>query len=210
MSNIEDNEIYKKIYWILFVVIALLVLPIWYIGRYDVISLDDFGFGAVTHHAWIDTGSVREVFVAACEQVKYLYNVKQATYSSIFLMSFFPGIWEEKYYFLVPFILSASVIGAVTAFIHVLFSDCIGSKNRYITGIINMLVIFLIIQTVPVPLEAFFWFNGSVHYMFMESVLIIEISLILHGIKTPDTKARVVCIVISSILGSMIGINKKK
>ncbi|MBQ9333512.1 MAG: hypothetical protein IJS12_04180 [Lachnospiraceae bacterium] len=201
----KQQKTYKLIYRIMLAVMVATILPLWYLGRYDVICLDDFGFGAVTHHAWVETHSAAAVFMAACEQVGYLFEVKQATYSSIFLMSFFPGIWNEKYYFLVPFILTSVTICSVSIFIHIVISDCIGVKNRYLTGIINMILIFLIIQTIPVPLEAFFWFNGAVHYVFMESVMLIEISLILHGLHNKGTGPRILCVVIASVLGIIVG-----
>ncbi|MBO4899654.1 MAG: hypothetical protein J5509_05130 [Lachnospiraceae bacterium] len=204
MNETEQKRI-KTIYWILFAVLTAAVLPLWYLGRYDVICLDDFGFGAITHMAWVYTHSVIYVLQAAIKQVQYLFFVKQATYSSIFLMAFFPGIWNEKYYFLVPFILTSTMIGAVTSIVHVIIGDCVGVKDRYVSGIINILLIFLIIQTVPVPLEAFFWFNGSLHYMFMHSMMLFEAAIILHGIHSEKKSTRIWCIVGASLLGVVVG-----
>ncbi|MCR5594569.1 MAG: hypothetical protein K6G12_01865 [Lachnospiraceae bacterium] len=174
-------------------------------GRYEVLSLDDFYFGAMTHNAWITTHSIREVFKAACEQVEFYFYAKQATYSSVFLMSFFPGVWDINLYFPVPFILSSMIIGSITALVHTVVSDCMGVKDKYLTGIMNMILIFTVIQTLPVPLEAIFWFNGSLHYAFMESVLFFEIALILHGMHSDRTKIRVMTIVVASLLGIVVG-----
>lgn len=177
----------KKIYIAIFVFTVLSVIPVWYIGRYDVMSLDDYYFGTMTYHAWKQTHSLGAVISAAIEQMKYYYQTKQATYSSVFLMAVYPGVWNEKAYFLTPFIMSAMIIGSVTTFVHVVISDVMGMKrdlNRdygYLTGIISCLLVFLIIQTLPVPLEGIFWYNGSLHYVFMQSVMIFEVAVILHG-----------------------------
>lgn len=190
------------------VILVCAVIPIWYLGRYDVTSLDDFYFGTMTYQAWKSTHSLGAVLHAALEQVKFYYETKQATYSSVFLMAFYPGVWNERMYFFTPFIMSGMIIGSVTALVHVVISDCMGvregqnyrdtqhaldtelgkSRNgitlkdaKYLTGITNVLLIFLILQTLPVPLEGIFWYNGSLHYVFMESVLIFEAAIILHG-----------------------------
>ena len=190
------------------VILVCAVIPIWYLGRYDVTSLDDFYFGTMTYQAWKSTHSLGAVLHAALEQVKFYYETKQATYSSVFLMAFYPGVWNERMYFFTPFIMSGMIIGSVTALVHVVISDCMGvregqnyrdtqhaldtelgkSRNgitlkdaKYLTGITNVLLIFLILQTLPVPLEGIFWYNGSLHYFFMESVLIFEAAFILHG-----------------------------
>ena len=203
--NEKDQKTIKRIYWVLFAVLTLAVLPLWYLGRYDVIGLDDFGFGTITHVMWKYTHSLKHVFIAACAQVKYMFYVKQATYSSIFLMGFFPGVWNEKYYFLVPFILTATMIGAVTAIVHVIIADCVGVKDRYLSGIINILLVFLIVQTIPFPLEAFFWFNGSLHYVFMHSMMLFEAAVILHGVNSEKKSVRICTVVGAALLGAIVG-----
>ena len=137
----------------------------------------------MTYQAWKQTHSFGAVISAAIEQVKYYFLNKQATYSSVFLMAAYPGVWNEKAYFLTPFIMSSMIIGSVTALVHVVISDVMGMKREsgYLTGIISCLLVFLTLQTLPVPLEGIFWYNGSLHYVFMQSVLIFEIALILHG-----------------------------
>ncbi len=199
-----DGISYKKLYVLAVVMLACAVIPIWYLGRYDVTSLDDFYFGKLTYQAWKSTHSIGAVFNAAIEQVKFYYGAKQATYSSVFLMSFYPGAWNERAYFLTPFIMSGMIMASVTALVHVVIMDCMGvgkttgepgtktsgrgwSEAKYVTGIINALIIFVILQTIPVPLEGIFWYNGSLHYVFMQSLMILEAAVILHGINAGGT-----------------------
>ena len=201
----NNKDTHKKLYLIVFIIFAASVLPIWYIGRYQTMSLDDYYFGTMTHMAWKLTGSLSWVFKAACEQVKFYFYAKQATYSSVFLMSAFPGVWSGKYYFLVPFILSSMIIGSVTALVHTVISDCMGIKSRYLTGIANMVLLFVIIQTVPYPLEGIFWYNGSVHYVFMESMLFFEAAIILHGMHSEKRSTHIWTLIAASVLGIIVG-----
>ncbi len=204
-NNAEQNDILKKLYFIILAILICAVLPIWYLGRYDVTCLDDFYFGTMTYQAWKESHSFGAVVQAAVEQVKFYYNAKQATYASVFLMSAYPGVWNEKLYFFTPFIMSSMIIGSVTALVHVVISDCMGVKDRFITGIINCLLIFLILQTLPVPLEGLFWYNGSLHYVFMESVFIIEAAVILHGMHSTDKKTGIWTLIVASLLGFVVG-----
>lgn len=204
MNDKQDEKI-KLIYRIILAVLVVSMLPIWYLGRYQVLNLDDFYFGAMTHHAWIRTHSLTEVFKAACEQVRFYFFAKQATYSSVFLMSVFPGVWARNMYFPVPIILSAMIIGSVSALTHAVMSDCMEIKDRYRVGIVNMILIFIIIQTLPVPLEALFWYNGALHYVFMESVLFFEIACILHGMHATKRSTRIWTLIAASLLGIIVG-----
>ncbi len=201
----NNKDIHKKLYLIVLIIFAASVLPIWYIGRYQTMSLDDYYFGTLTHMAWQLTGSLPLVFKAACEQVKFYFYAKQATYSSVFLMSAFPGVWSGKYYWLVPFILSSMIIGSVSALVHTVISDCMGVKDRYLCGSANMILLFVIIQTMPYPLEGIFWYNGAVHYVFMESVLFFETAIILHGMRSEKRSTLVWTLIAASVLGFIVG-----
>ncbi|MCR4595205.1 MAG: DUF6056 family protein [Lachnospiraceae bacterium] len=204
MDNKQENT-YKNIYRIMLVVMAAVILPIWYLGRFQVLNLDDFYFGAMTHHAWIRTHSPAEVIKAACEQVRFYFFAKQATYSSVFLMSVFPGVWARNMYFPVPIILSSMIIASVSVLTHTVMSDCMGIRDRYRTGIVSIILVFVIIQTLPVPLEALYWYNGALHYVFMESVMFFEIACILHGIRTTDRVTVIWTTVVASVLGIIVG-----
>lgn len=137
--------------------------------------------------------------------VKFYYKEKQATYTSIFLMSLFPGVVNEKYYFVTPIILSGMIIASVSVLVHVICKDCAGIKNKYMTGTVNMLLIFVILQTLLVPLEAIYWYNGGTHYVCMQSMLFFEIAVIIHILNSDSKKTRIWMTVLACFLGFMVG-----
>lgn len=195
----------KYLYWLVFTAVMLTMIPVWYLGRYAVPSLDDYYFGIMPHQAWLETHSIIEVIKAAGDMVNFYFYAKQATYSSVFLMSLFPGVINEKWYFVTPLIMTGMLMGSLTALIHTVFSKCMGIKNKYLVGIVNLLVIFLTIQTMIVPLEGIYWYNGALHYIFMNSVMYFEAALILNYINSDDGKKKIWMLVISALLGIVVG-----
>lgn len=204
MKKFKENP-EKTIYWLLFIIVICTMLPVWYLGRYAVPSLDDYYFGQMPHQAWLATHSIKEVVKGACDMVNFYYFAKQATFSSIFLMSLFPGVLDEKWYFFTPLIMTGMLMLSTTAFVHTVVGDCLGVKDRFLTGIINLLIIFLTVQTMLVPLEGIYWYNGALHYVFMQSVMYFEIACILHFIHATEKKTKVWTIIVSSLLGVIVG-----
>lgn len=199
------NNTEKNLYIVMLSIFILSMLPVWYLARYIVPCLDDYGFGAVCRHAWNETGSFFAMIKASAEYVKFYFYEKQATYASVFLMCLFPGVVKESFYKITPFIMTGMMIGSLSALIHVIITDCMGVKNRYLTGIVNLLFLLLTIQTLVYPLEAMFWYNGALHYVFMQSVFYFEIALILHYMHTDTKWVKIVCLIVASFLGFVVG-----
>lgn len=195
----------KSLYWLLFVIFIASMIPIWYLAKYTVPSLDDYYFGIFPHHAWKESHSLAGVIKGAWDQVYFYYFAKQATYSSIFLMALFPGVLDESYYVLTPFIMTGMLIGSITVLTHTLLKDCMGIKNKYAVGSVNLIMLFLVVQTLIAPLEAIYWYNGALHYVFMQSVMYFEVSLILHYMHTYKRSTKIACLAIASILGIIVG-----
>ena len=197
------NASEKSIYRVLLIIFICSMIPVWYLGRYAVPSLDDFYFGIKPHHAWLQNPSIGSLFTGAIDMVKFYYEVKQATYTSIFLMALMPGVVNEKFYFVTPIILSSMFIASISVLVHVLLKDCLGIKNKYIVGIANLLLIFVAFQNILIPLEAIYWYNGGTHYVFMQSVLYFEIATILHFLNSE--KKNIGMIILACFLGFVVG-----
>lgn len=204
INNFKENPD-KILYRLVLIAVILSMIPVWYLGRYAVPSLDDYYFGIMPRQAWLETHSLGAVIKAAGEMVKFYFYAKQATYSSVFLMSLFPGVINERWYFVTPIIMTGMLMGSLTVLIHTVFSKCMGIKNKYLVGIVNLLIIFLSIQTMVVPLEGIYWYNGALHYIFMNSVMYFEIALILNYLKSDNRTAKIWMLVVSALLGIVVG-----
>lgn len=90
---------------LLTVFFVLQIIPILYLGRFNHPTSDDFKYGAYSHTAWQETGSLAEVLEAAVKGVAEDYRTWQGSYSALFLMRLEPTVFGEAYYGLVPWIM---------------------------------------------------------------------------------------------------------
>ncbi len=149
-----------------------LILPIIYVGKWNAPQLDDFGYSARTHVAWENTHSLIEVLKAAAAETKSSYYSWQGTFSSIFLMTLSPSIFNYRGYKLVPAIIIGAMTLACFALARLFLKDCLGKKDwEWISlGAIASILTIEKIYTIPSGLT---WYNAAVHYMFMHSVMIL-------------------------------------
>ena len=82
------------------------LIPIYAASVYAFPQADDWSYSYHTRLAWVDTHSFLEVLKGAVTAVAEAYVNWQGTFSSIFLMSLQPGIWGERFYAAVPFIMT--------------------------------------------------------------------------------------------------------
>lgn len=68
------------------------------------------------------------------------------------------------------------LISSVLFFFKVVIIDLLDGE-RYDWYIISMIVLFLIIQCVPDPVQAFYWFNGSLYYLGFFSLLLYMVGI---------------------------------
>ena len=76
----------RNLIYILIIVFALSLIPLYVIGGYAHPSVDDYHYGAATSKVWQETGSLGEVFDTAAELTKDSYNTWQGNFTAIFLM----------------------------------------------------------------------------------------------------------------------------
>lgn len=140
------------------------LLPLLFMCRYVHASGDDYGYGALTHAAWLDTGSIVEVLKAAANTVINYYYGWQGTWSTIFLFSLQPEVFFPNGYWIVPILMIGLTIAGTTILVyHLLVTRLALSKLTFL--IINCSLLFAMIQFVPRTKSALFWYNGCAHYV---------------------------------------------
>lgn len=169
----------KKV-WLLgiggILVLLIAVIPLLLIGIYAFPCADDFTYGLYPHSLWVETGSLQEVLHWALYQVRATYDTWQGTFSSVFLMALSPAVFGEQYYFLTSIIMLG-----MTVLSHFVLSWVICRKllktDRITFILFASMCTFLVLETVVSPVNAFFWFNGSVHYVFMHSCMLLLLAM---------------------------------
>lgn len=176
VDRVFDMAISERgIFILLSIGIAGVLLPMLVIAFFNIPCSDDFAYGVWPHQAWESTHSILNVLAAAWKKVCATWTGWQGSYSAIFLFALQPAVFSEKLYFLTTFIMLGSLSVGIVYFCDVLFRRCAGG-SRIQVGIVCILLIAACTQLLPSPVQAFYWYNGSVYYTFFFGV-----SLLFYG-----------------------------
>ncbi len=186
----------RRLAVLMVLVYLALILPIVYVGKWNAPQLDDFGYSAATHHAWINTHSLIEVLKAAAKETMGNYRSWQGTFSSIFLMTLSPAIFDYRGYKLVPAIMIGAMTLACFALARLLLRNCLNRKGwEWISlGAITSILTIEKIYTIPSGLT---WYNAAVHYMFMHSVMILLLCFVVRLVQEQTLWKKIVYLLLS-------------
>lgn len=159
----------KRLSLIVWAVFICLTVPIFVLSAFNVASADDFGFGQVLYwyvqeHGYQPLGILK----SAVENMVTNYFTWQGRYSESFFSTFMPDIFGA-YWLWAPF-LYCFTAGAVILFFRTVFGRLTKGEYAFAGTICGVLTFCLIAQAVPYPVEAFFWFDGSMAYMFHHGI----------------------------------------
>lgn len=203
----EEQTKYEKEYKIGMAVCAgilfvLSLIPILALGKYNVMCIDDYDYGRRVHDTWIATGSLLQSMQTAWQQSMYFYKTWQGTFVSCFLMGMCPMNFHYEIAYMVPIIMvSVFVISTFVLEKHIL-CKWIGADKAGSIFVIFMLL-FMYYQVMESPFEGIYWYNGALHYVFMESVLFFCLTAISASLRT-ENKARAILLCIVSMVLSLI------
>ena len=185
-------------------VLAIAIIPLIIIGVYSHPCADDYSYGYYTHAFWSTTNSLSQTLHWALYQVKATYDTWQGTFSSVFLMSLSPAIWGEGYYFLTPIIMLTMIIASHFYFLKKVIVDLLYcSKSIWL--ITSSIVCFLLVETIFVPVEGLYWYNGAVHYVFMHGCMIILFGLMLSLAYTKKTIKKIFLCLFACLFAVLCG-----
>lgn len=146
------------------VVFVLLMLPMVYLSFVNRASGDDYGYGVYTRAAWTASHSLIEVFKASVFTIRSLYYSWQGTWFSIFVFSLQPEVFDRHAYVITTFLALFLLIGSTALLFKHIFSDKLGF-DRWSVLLMSLLYLLLTVEFIPGIKSAFFWYNGTVHYM---------------------------------------------
>ena len=200
-KNIK-NKILIAIISVLFII---MIIPLFYISKYNHSCADDYTYGKTTYKVFQNTHSLIEVIKTTDKQVKDMYNNWQGTYSAMFIMAIQPAVFGEQYYFLTTIIILGMFIIANLYLLKIIFKYYFEIKDNLVYLITALSVILFSVAFVPFPVEAFYWFNGSIFYTFYYSIMLILIGIILKLIKEESNKKATLNTIVAAILAIFLG-----
>lgn len=77
--------------------------------------------------------------------------------------------------------------------------------SGYQTGICVIVLLFLSFQTMVAPADGLYWYNGALHYVFMESVLFFQTAALLSCRKAQTKGARTGWLLLTCVLAFILG-----
>lgn len=170
----EKSKIVRAIYneqrlTIIFgVLFVLSLLPILAIAFYNHPGIDDYNYGVATRIAYMETHDIAAVLAASFKTVAETYNTWQGTFSSVFLFTLQPAVFDENLYPLTTFVMLFMLIGSTYYLLQTILVKVLALDRKHVV-IIGVPVLFFCIQSLPSPVEGFFWYNGATHYTFFYS-----------------------------------------
>lgn len=184
--------------------LLLSLLPLFLLGRYNVMCIDDYDYGRRVHDVWQATGSFSASAREAWRQNMDFYRDWQGTYVSCFLMAMCPMNFRYEVAWLVP-ILTIGML-AVSTFVlgrHILIK-WLGCERQG-ASVAALLLLFLFYQVIEAPFEGIYWYNGSTHYVLMQSVWFFLLTLVSETLWAEGKGRAAACCAAAAILAVIVG-----
>lgn len=205
-TNEEMQRIRKQLFSVKTMSIIMTIgtivsmVPILMLSAVNRATGDDLGYGLLTHHAWLDTRSLTEVFKAMGQTVRNYYYSWQGTWFTIALFTLQPEVFSpDAYWIVAPMILL--FFGLSSFLLMYYFCNRVACLSKYGSVFIAVSYFFLVIQFVPSTKSAIFWYNGCAHYMIPFSMCLALVYLLLRYCQSYSKGAYVAIGVILALLG---------
>lgn len=186
------------------VLFVLSLIPLLALGRYNVMCIDDYDYGRQIHDTWTATGSLLQSVQTAWRQNMEFYRDWQGTYISCFLMGLCPMNFKYDIAWVVPIIMIGMF--AVSTFVlgrHILYRWL--GLDRAGGSFVMFMLLFMFYQVLEAPFEGIYWYNGSTHYILMESVWFFVLTIISTGLWTQKKSKEVLCCIAAAVLAVIVG-----
>ena len=182
---------------------VLSLLPLLILSFYNHPAMDDFNYGILTRHALTENKGlavIPAVLGAAVQRAKNLWYSWQGTYTFSILAALRPSVITERLTFIQTFILLGVFIAGFWYFTEVMLHRILG-MSKAVAVITACVVMTLCIQYVPFGVEAFYWWNGSIGYTGLFSVLLAFLGLLADALhKKKITGKRMVGLILLEVL----------
>ena len=161
------------------VLLVVALIPLFLLTKYAIPFFDDYGYSApVWIHYMLGGFNPKGVISGALLNCISMWHHWQGTYSSIFLMGLNPMVFGEQYYVIGPVFLIANLVLSLFIFIYVSIKYGLKESGIIILGIQSSVTLMAVLFVYSAQ-QAFFWFNGGVHYVGMFSFELYFLSVLI-------------------------------
>lgn len=142
------------------------------IGFFNHSSADDYSFGLLAHLAFAQGGGISDILSGAFQTVVNNWLGWQGTFSAILLFSLQPAVFGEGWYWVSSLVLIGSFLLSLRYLVSSVAVRLDGTDRRVAT-IVFCIAALLSTQLCPSPVQAFYWWNGSMYYTFFYALLMV-------------------------------------
>ena len=185
--------------WLLLALLALSLIPILMLGRYDWPSADDYSYALRTHEAIVQGQCP---LTASLKHIAEYYKGWQGTFSAILLMTFTPLTVSPFLYWLTPVVMLASLCLGTFKLADTLARRALGGTWRQ-TVFLAVPILLLSIQFVASPKDTFYWWNGAVYYTFTYGISLLLMERMV-ALKLAVTRRQVLWAVVPGTLAALM------
>lgn len=183
--------------------LLLSLIPLLWLGKYNVMCIDDYDYGRRVHDVYLATGSFGASVQEAWRQNMDFYRDWQGTYVSCFLMAMCPMNFRYEIAWVVPILMIGMFAASSFVWGQHMLVRWLGCERRG-ASLCMILVLFLFYQVIEAPFEGIYWYNGAVHYVLMQSVWFFLLALISESIWTEKKGRAVLCCTVSAVFSVVV------
>lgn len=197
----NTNE--KKLCKTIIVFFLIVSIPIIILSFFNVPSADDYTFGKAMHAYVSQNGyHVFGMFKCAVQNMIDYYINWEGRYSESIIASFMPDIFGC--YWISAIIIYAILTGGTVFCFYILADKLAGRENAWMGICIALIINIAIVQNVPYPVEAFYWFIGAMAYMFYHSVYLWMCGVLVVYFTSDDKKQSIISLAMLGVLAAFV------
>ncbi|MBQ9135786.1 MAG: hypothetical protein IJX66_06815 [Lachnospiraceae bacterium] len=190
--------------WYIVVFIGISLIPLLWIGRYNVMSADDYSMGKECHLIWEETKSILSMLKYAFVHTWETYSTWQGCFTLNFFDSLNPAFFGEHLAWVTPIIMLSGILISTYLFVKAVILKYYDSTKKEISIVWGILVV-LIIQTMPSPVEGLYWYSGAIAYTFWHFLMLLLFSLLFHIENKERKSAKVLLGIVASVYAFLVG-----
>lgn len=178
MKKLQEECTQERIVAVaLTVLLVILLIPMLWISKYNVMGVDDYRYLNIAKNALIEDENVWKVFMTQMQNSYECWRTWQGQYFVNFLIMFFLAMGGEECYFAVPFITLIPLLVADYYLAHVVLRKGFGASVAQTCIAILPIMIYQV--SLPASLvEAFYWLCGAVTYTTVYAMSLLSIGLL--------------------------------
>ncbi|MDE6846249.1 MAG: hypothetical protein K2J99_10860, partial [Lachnospiraceae bacterium] len=186
------------------ILFVLSLIPLLWLGRYNVMCVDDYDYGRRVHDVWMETGSLGQSVKMAWQQNMGFYQDWQGTYISCFLMALCPMNFNYTAGYVVPVLMIGMF--AVSTFVlgrHILHRWL--GTDKAGGSFVMFVLLFMFYQVLEAPFEGIYWYNGATHYVLMQSMWFFMLTAISMSLWSQKKLGEAVWCAVAAVLAVIVG-----